>query len=81
MAYLPRELTRKIIEEEKLGILYDLQAGLEKEGKIPASPLLLLRKLQGVLEATGGFLLGGMVAAGTLLTNYVIFNFFLHIQF
>lgn len=81
MAYLPRELTRKIVEEERLSVLYEIQAGLEKEGKIPTSPLLLLRKFQRVLEATGGFLLGGIVAVGTLLGNYILFNFALHIQF
>jgi len=56
-----------------------MQQRLEHEGRIPAGPPLLLRTYQRPLQWAGGILIGVIVGSGSVLGNFVLFNFILHL--
>ena len=78
MSWLSGDLKRRIREEEWVRSFRDAAAELEREGKIPKGPALLLRSADGALTLTGGVLCGGLIAAVTAFLDYFVFNWLLH---
>ena len=79
MSPLPNHLTRKISDEERLGCFLELQQQLEHEGKIPPGPPLVLRTYERALQWVGGIQIGLIVASFTVLGNFILFNFLMHL--
>ena len=79
MSQFPEHLRRKIRDEERLGCFLEMQQRLEHEGRIPAGPPLLLRTYQRPLQWAGGILIGVIVGSGSVLGNFVLFKFILHL--
>ena len=78
MPWLSDDLKRRIREEEWLQSYRDLSAELERAGKIPTGPVLLLRRWDGVLTIAGGVLYGGLIGAATVVLDFFMFNWLLH---
>ncbi|MFX0201096.1 MAG: hypothetical protein ACFFCW_33675 [Candidatus Hodarchaeota archaeon] len=66
-------------EREKF--LSQLQATAEKMGYIPPAPFLLLRKMARPLQFVGGMLLGISLGIFTLVLNFFLFVWLLHLEF
>ena len=78
MPWLSEDLKRRIREEEWVQSYRDLSASLESEGRIPAGPTFLLRRSDRAFAITGGVLCGGLIAALTVLLDFILFNYLLH---
>ena len=78
MTWLSDDLKRRIREEEWVRSYRDATAELERAGKIPKGPVLLLRNADGALTLTGGVLCGGVIGAATAFLDYFVFNWLLH---
>ncbi|MBI5183085.1 MAG: hypothetical protein HY999_01790 [Nitrospinae bacterium] len=71
---------RDIEKEEYWQIISQLQGQEAEKGNIP--PLrLILRKIRPFLEITGEVLLGILIAEFSLILNFIVFNFLLHMEF
>lgn len=79
MSQLPEHLRRKIRDEERLDCFREMQQRLEREGRIPAGPPLLLRNYERPLQWAGGILIGLIVGSGSVLVSFILFNFILHL--
>lgn len=79
MSPLPEHLSRKIRDEERLGCFLEMQQQLEQEGRIPPGPPLLLRTYERPLQWAGGILIGLIVGSTTVLGNFILLNFLLHL--
>jgi hypothetical protein len=75
------ESRRRIEEQELLRVLSEEEHREQAEGAIRARPPMLLRRLRLPLECLGGILLGVNIAAITLLFNFFLFNYLLHVEF
>ena len=76
-----KEIEIIIEKEERERYFSEIQARMEEEGIIPETPSLLLRRFKRLLEYTGGVCLGAFVGSFILLINFVIFVYFLHLDF
>ncbi len=79
MSSFPEHLKKKIRDEERLACFAEMQQRLEREGTLAAGPPLLLRAYERVLQLVGGVLIGLVVASGSVLINFVLFNYLLHL--
>jgi hypothetical protein len=76
------EETMTILERrERKKFLSQLQASAEKTGHIPPTPFLLLRKMARPLQYVGGALMGIFLGILTLVFNFVLFVWLLHLEF
>jgi len=75
----PDHLKAKIRDEERLACFAEMQQRLEREGTIPPGPPLLLRTYERPLHMAGGVLIGLVVASGSVLINFVLFNYIRHL--
>ena len=75
------ESRRRIEEQELLGVLMEEQHRDDLEEAIPAHAPTLLLRLRLPLECLGGILLGVNIAVITLIFNFILFNYLLHMEF
>jgi len=78
---LSNNLRKRIEIEERWHIRKEIQGSLEKLGIIPTMPVLLSRIYGSYLEMGAELLLGGMIGVFSLIINFIIFVFLLHIEF
>jgi len=76
---IPEPLRKKIRDQERLGCFLEMQQRLEREGKIPPGPPLFLRIYGRSLQWAGGILIGLVVSSGTVLVDFILFNYLMHI--
>ncbi len=79
MPHFPEHLRRKIRDEERLGCFLAMQQRLEHEGRIPPGPPLLLRAYERPLQWAGGILVGLIVGSSSVLGNFILFNYIMHL--
>jgi hypothetical protein len=73
---------RKVIEaEQMLQVFQDIERREESDGTIPASPRTTLQRLRQPFAYTGGILLGSLLGVLTLLFNFLLFNWIMHMEF
>lgn len=58
-----------------------IQSQAEEEGHIPPMPFLFLKGMSHPLQYIGGILFGIFLGVSILIFNYLVFVFFLHLQF
>ncbi len=75
------EILTILEKKERKRFLNQIQAQSEKEGHIPPTPFLLLKKLAHPLQYTGGILFGIFLGIFILVFNFLLFVFLLHLQF
>jgi len=75
------ELLTVLEKRERKRILSELQASAEKEGHVPSTPFLLLRKMAYPLQCIAGVLLGIFIGVFALLANFLVIVWLLHLQF
>ncbi|MDR4509882.1 MAG: hypothetical protein MRJ65_16885 [Candidatus Brocadiaceae bacterium] len=68
-------------KKERKRILLQLQISAEKEGSISRMPFLLLKKLACPLQCIGGIVLGIFLGVFSTLISFIIFIYFLHLEF
>ena len=78
---LSNNLRKRIEIAERWHIRKEIQGSLEKLGIIPTMPALLSRRYGNYLETGAEILLGGMIGVFSLIINFIIFVFLLHIEF
>lgn len=66
---------------ERKKILSQLQGLAEKTGHIPSRPFLLLEKIAFPLQYFGGMLIGVFFGIFTLVFNFLLFVWLLHLEF
>lgn len=66
---------------ERKKILSQLQGLAEKTGHIPSRPFLLLEKIAFPLQCFGGMLIGVFFGIFTLVFNFLLFVWLLHLEF
>ena len=74
-------LKRRIQRKEAITVFEQLQSEEEEKGNIPRTPDLFLRKYARHLEYTGGILFGSMISVVSLIFNFLLFVWLLHIEF
>lgn len=57
------------------------QEEIAAEGLMPDGELLLLRKYRVHLQCAGAPLIGLLIAMATLVFNFIVFNWVLHVAF
>jgi hypothetical protein len=73
---------RKVIEaEQMLQVFQDIEQRGRGDGTIPASPRTALQRLRQPFVYTGGILLGTLLGVLTLLFNFLLFNWIMHMEF
>lgn len=78
---ISEEIKKRTEIQEKWRVFSEMQKTLEQEGTIPMTPVLLLRRYENFLETFANILLGSIIGLFTLLLNFIIFAFLLHIEF
>jgi len=78
---LSDNLKKRIEIEEKWDIFKKHQDNLENKGIIPKTPFLLLRRYENYLEGAAEILVGCIIGVFSLMINFIIFVFLLHIEF
>lgn len=68
-----------IKERERKKFLSELQSTAEREGEIPSTPPLLLRKLEGTFQYAGGVFLGLFLGMVAMFMSYVVSVLIFHI--
>jgi hypothetical protein len=76
-----KEILAILEGRERKKILSQLQASAEKTGHIPSRPFLLLEKIALPLQYSGGMLLGIFLGIFTLVFNFLLFVWLLHLEF
>ena len=66
---------------ERKALFAKLQAAAEKAGYIPPMPFLVLQKFTRPLQYIGGMFIGILVGTFTLLLNFAVFVWLLHLEF
>ncbi|MFN3532497.1 MAG: hypothetical protein ACK41Q_08325 [Candidatus Brocadia sp.] len=78
---IDEEILAILEKNERKHLLNQFQVQSEKEGHIPPTPFLLLKKTAPPLQYTGGILLGIFLGVSILVFNFLLFVFLLHLQF
>ena len=78
---LPEWLKRRIQRKEAITVLEQLQSEEKEKGNIPRTPDLFLRRYAMYLEYTGGVLFGSLISVVSLIFNFLLFVWLLHIEF
>jgi len=78
---MDEEILTLLEKKEKNRFLNQIQAQAEKEGHIPPTPFLFLKKTSRRLQFMGGILLGIFLGVFILVFNFILFVFLLHLQF
>lgn len=73
------EIMTLLEKMEKKRFLNLIQAQATREGLIPPTPFLFLKKMSRPLQYTGGILLGIFLGVSILAFNFLLFVFFLHL--
>lgn len=76
-----KEISNILVRRERKKILSQLQASAEKAGHIPPMPFLLSKKMARPLGYIGGMLLGIFLGIFTLVFNFLLFIWLLHLEF
>ncbi|HWU39130.1 MAG TPA: hypothetical protein VN203_15915 [Candidatus Acidoferrum sp.] len=80
-AFPPDAESRRQIENQVLlGLLLEERPD-EGEGVIPGRAPTILQRLRLPLECLGGIVLGINIAVITIVFNFILFNFLLHMEF
>lgn len=80
MKLLSDRLLRRLENEERLGVLQNLQSLNQEVYPFLASPRLFIRQYRKWLERAGMVLISLIVAAVTMLANFFIFVKILHLE-
>ena len=73
---------RKVIEaEQMLQVFQDIEQRGMSDGTIPTYPRTALQRCRQPFVYTGGILLGALLGALTLLFNFLLFNWLMHMEF
>lgn len=75
------EILTLLEKKERKRFFKQIQNQTEKEGYIPPTPFLFLKKTSRPLQYVGGILFGIFLGVSILVFNYLVFVFFLHMQF
>jgi len=75
------EILTILERKERRRFFFQLQALAEEEGHIPPMPSLLLRKTAHPFQYIGGILLGIFLGLFTLIFNFLLFVWLLHLEF
>lgn len=75
------EILAILEKKERKRLLHQIQTQAEKEGHIPPTPFLVLKKTSRPLQYMGGILLGIFLGVSILVFNFLLFVFLLHLQF
>ena len=75
------EILTILERRERKKLLSYFQGAAEKTGHIPPIPFLLLRKMARPLQYAGSVLLGIFLGIFTLVFNFVLFVWLLHLEF
>lgn len=75
------EILALLEKKERKRFFKQIQNQAEEEGYIPPTPFLFLKKTSHPLQYMGGILLGIFLGVSILVFNYLVFVFFLHMQF
>lgn len=75
------ELLAILEKRERKRLFSELQTSAEKEGQVPSAPFFLLRKMAYPLQCIAGVLLGIFLGVFTLLANFLVIVWLLHLQF
>lgn len=65
--------------EERLNAVEEFEKELVREGVIPNTNELLLRKYKIHLQYTGGVLLALSISVVSVLLNFILFNMIIHV--
>lgn len=80
MKLLSDRLLRRLENEERLGVLQQLQSLSQETYPFLSPPRLIVRQYRKWWERVGMVLISLIVAAVSLLTNFYIFVKILHLQ-
>ncbi len=69
----------RIEREETLWAIQEMERRLEGNGRAPLASGLPLRRNRAALERAGGVALGVLISGLAALSNFVIFNWVLHV--
>jgi hypothetical protein len=73
---------RKAIEAEQLvEVFQDIEQREKSAGTIMASSRTILQRFRQPFAYTGGILLGSLLGVLTLLFNFLLFNWIMHMEF
>ncbi|MBC2694143.1 MAG: hypothetical protein HF982_02465 [Desulfobacteraceae bacterium] len=78
---LPEWFKKRIQKKETITVLEQLQSEEDEKGNISRPPILFLRKYHKHLEYTGGVLFGSLISVVSLIFNFLLFVWLLHIKF
>lgn len=76
-----KEVIAIIEREERERLLSELQRKREEEGIIPKTSFLFSIRFRYFFECIGAVCIGCLMGAFTLLANFIIFVWLLHMQF
>lgn len=73
---------RTLLErEERQKALAELQAAAQEQDDIPGFPFLLLRDMASPVQILGGVVIGILLGVFTLLSNFLVVVWLLHLSF
>lgn len=76
-----KELLYILEKREKERFFSHLQKKAESDGAIPPQPSLLLKKIDSLLQYVGGIFIGIFLGVFTLIINFIVFVYILHLEF
>ena len=75
----PRQLRKRIEQEETLRLWEELEGSVRQEQMLPDSRRLPLRRFRTALEDITSISLGALLGIFVLLLNFLVFTWLLHI--
>lgn len=78
---IDEEILTILEKKERKRFFNQIQAQSEKEGHVPHTPFLVLKKTSRPLQYMGSILLGIFLGVSILVFNFLLFVFLLHLQF
>ena len=81
MDILTENFKKKIEVEERYKVFLKFQKELEKQGIIPRSPALFLRRYRYILEYTSEVLIGCIIGISSMILVFFVANMMLHLEF
>ena len=81
MTGLSKEVIAILEKEERQRLLSELQLKMEEDGIIPKASLPLAIRFRYFFECIGGMCIGCLIGAFSLMINFVVFVWMLHLQF
>lgn len=79
MSQDPRQLRKRLEQEEMLRLWEELERAVRQDSKLPDSQRLPLRRFRTALEDITSISLGALLGIFVLLLNFLVFTWLLHI--